>query len=377
MKAMFPLFDFYAKCLLAVALLSRVSFAALAVIISLKTENGFLVSPFVEVPFGDYGFYLKHMSEHFVALKEPFLFFYQGGSVDTWLERPLAPGPVFPWLLNILNYPKQPVALASIYLIASALLVFGWALYYRAQEVSLWGQLALIAFPLLLWYSLVLSTELPMSIALFMFFCGALATPRRPLIGFILMLLIRPNSLSLFPAVLAVLFLNREVISKWCALAVVILTTSIFAYFVVYYASYFFMVQKSSLVIDYWGLFPQQYSAGLFPNLPPLFDQVISNGALIVSKLIYASGLRPSYSDVPAIFVFMRGMGGILILPGIFYCFYRGSWLERVLLLGFLFPLLITVGQERYLLPIAPLLLLYGGTFWKNLYLSARKHFCL
>lgn len=384
MKAIFPLFDFYAKCLLAVALLSRVSFAALAVIISLKTENGFLVSPFVEISFGDYGFYRLHMSEHFAALKEPFLFFYQGGSVDTWLERPLAPGPVFPWLLNILNYPKQPVALASIYLIASALLVFGWALHYRAREVSLWGQLALIAFPLLLWYSLVLSTELPMSIALFIFFFGALATPRRPfggiscaLIGFILMLLIRPNSLCVFPAVLAVLFLNREVISKWCALAVVILTTCIFAYFVVYYASYFFMVQKSSLVISYWGLFPQQYSEGLFPNLPPLLDQVISNGALIVSKLIYASGLRPSYSDVPAIFVFMRGMGGILILPGIFYCFYRGSWLERVLLLGFLFPLLITVAQERYLLPIAPLLLLYGGTFWKNLYLSARRHFCL
>ena len=69
MKTMFPFFDFHAKYLLAVALLSRVSFAALAVIISLKTENGFLVSPFVEIPFGDYNFYLKHASGHFVALK--------------------------------------------------------------------------------------------------------------------------------------------------------------------------------------------------------------------------------------------------------------------------------------------------------------------
>ena len=108
MKKMFPLFDIYAKSLLTVALLSRVSFAALAVIISLKTENGFLVSPFVEIPFGDYNFYLKHASQNFVALKEPFIFFYQGGSVDSWLERPLAPGPLFPWLLNIFNYPKQP-----------------------------------------------------------------------------------------------------------------------------------------------------------------------------------------------------------------------------------------------------------------------------
>ena len=137
------------------------------------------------------------------------------------------------------------------------------------------------------------------------------------------------------------------------------------------------MVQESTAFLSYWGLFPEQYSEGLFPNLPLLLDQVISNGALIVSKLIYASGLRPSYSDTSTLFVFLRGMGGILILPGIFYCFYRGSWLERVLLFGFLFPLLITVAQERYLLPIAPLLLLYGGIFWKDLYQSIRKHFCL
>ena len=191
------------------------------------------------------------------------------------------------------------------------------------------------------------------------------------------MLLIRPNSLSLFPAILLVLFLNRDVMSSWCATAIVVLVTSIYAYFVVYYAPYFFVVQDASTVISYWGLFPEQYYEGLFPNLPVLLDQVISNGALIVSKLIYASGLRPSYSDTTTLFVFLRGMGGILILPGIFYCFYRGSWLERALLLGFLLPLLITVAQERYLLPIAPLLLLYGGIFWKDLYMSARKHFRL
>ena len=384
MKAILPLFDFYAKCMLFVALLSRLLFATLAIMISLETENGFLVSPFVEVRFGDYDFYLLHISENFASLKDPFLFFFQGGSIEAWLERPLAPGPIFPWLLNISLYPKQPVVLASASLIASSLLVFGWVMYYRAKMVPLWGQLSLISFPLLLWYSIVISTELPMSIALFIFFYGALVTSRLPflgsscaLIGFILMLLIRPNSLSLFPAMLLVIILNKGSMPKWYNTTLVILTTFSFAYFVVYYTPYFIMVQESSLVISYWGLFPQQYSEGLFPNLPLLMDQVISNGALIASKLIYASGLRPSYSDVPGIFIFLRAIGGVLILPGIFYCAYRGSWLERILLLGFLLPLLITVAQERYLLPIAPLLLLYGSIFWKDLYLSVRKHFCL
>ena len=384
MNATVSLFDFSAKFMLLLAVLSRVLFVALAVMIPLKSENGDLMNPFVEVRFGDYHFYAQYVSENFSLLSVPFLFFYHGGSVDTWLGQSLTPGPMFPWLLNIFDYSTQPLALASVYLIASSLLVFGWVLYYRAREVSLWGQLALIAFPLLLWYSLAISTELPMSVALFMFFCGALTIPRSPFRGlactltaFILMLLIRPNSLALFPAMLLVLFLNRDFMLKWQFIALVMLTTIISMYFAVYYSPYFLMVKDSALIITYWGLFPHQYSEGLFPNLPFLFDQVISNVALIGSKIIYASGLRPSYSDAPVVFVLLRAISGILILPGIFYCSYRGSWLERVLLLGFLLPLLLTVAQERYLLPIAPLLLLYGCMFWKDLYLRFRGYFSL
>ena len=164
--------------------------------------------------------------------------------------------------------------------------------------------------------------------------------------------------------------------SSWLAASIIALITSIFLYFLIYYASYFFFMNEGSLSISYWGLLPQQYSEGLFPSLPFQLDQLISSGALITSKLLYASGLRPSYSDTSILFVCLRGMGGIFILPGIFYCTYKGIWLERVLVLCFLFPILLTVAQERYLLPIAPLLLLYGGIFWKDLYLFIRKRFC-
>lgn len=381
MKATVMLFDFSAKFMLLLAVLSRVLFVALAVMIPLTSGNGDPVNPFVEVRYGDYEFYMNFVSENFSLLSTPFQFFYHGGSVDTWVGQGVRPGPFFPWLLNIFDYSTQPMALASVYLIASSLLVFGWVLYYRAKEVSLWGQLALIAFPLLLWFSITISTELPMSVALFMFFCGALTIPRSPFWGlactvsaFILMLLIRPNSLALLPAMLLVLFLNRDFMLKWHVTALVMLTTIISMYFAVYYAPYYLFVKDSDLFINYWGLSTMQYSEGLFPNLPFLVDQVISNGALIGSKFIYSSGLRPSYSDAPIVYVLFRGISGIFILPGIFYCFYRGKWLERVLLLGFMLPLLLTVGQERYLLPIAPLLLLYGGMFWKDLYLRVRGY---
>ena len=77
--------------------------------------------------------------------------------------------------LNVLNYPKQPIYLASIYLMASALLIFGWVLYYRARGFDV-GTIGTYCLPFGLWYSLALSTELPMAVALFIFFCGALAT---------------------------------------------------------------------------------------------------------------------------------------------------------------------------------------------------------
>ena len=384
MKALLQSFELSTAHLFLLAILSRVLFAVLAVMIVLKDENGNEVSPLVEVSFGDYEFYNKFVLEIFSMLQAPFLFFYHGGSVGAWIAQGPTPGPFFPLLLNVFDYSTHSLALASVYLIASALLVFGWVLYYRTKKVSVWGQLALIAFPLLLWYSLAISTELPMSVAVFMFCCGALNIRRSPFWGFactlsafILMLMIRPNSLSLFPAMLLVIFLNRDLMSKWCAAAVVMLIGTLFMYFVVYYAPYFFMIKESALVLTYWELYPEQYLEGLFPNLPLLVNQVISNGALIVSKIIYASGLRPSYSDTPILLVSLRAIGGIWILPGIFYCFYLGSWLERVLLLGFLLPLLLTVAQERYLLPIAPLLLLYGGMFWKDLHLRVRGHFCL
>ena len=394
MKALLQSFELSTMHMFLLAILSRVLLAVLAVIIVLKDENGQEVSPLVEVNFGDYEFYKEFVLEIFSMLQAPFLFFYHGGSVGDWIAQDptgvgglgpyVFPGPFLPWLLNVFDYSTHSLALASVYLIASALLVFGWVLYYRTKKVSVWGQLALIAFPLLLWYSLAISTELPMSIAVFMFFFGALTIRRSPFWGFactlsafILMLLIRPNSLSMFPVMLLVIFLNRDLMSKWCTAAVVMLTGTFFMYFVVYYAPYFFMVKESALAISYWELYPEQYLEGLFPNLPLFVNQVISNCALIGSKLIYATGLRPSYSDAPALFVLLRSISGIWILPGIFYCFYLGSWLERVLLLGFLLPLLLTVAQERYLLPIAPLLLLYGGMFWKDLYLRVREHFYL
>ena len=95
--------------------------------------------------------------------------------------------------------------------------------------------------------------------------------------------------------------------SRWLAVVIFILIAVIFVYFVVN-APYFRMMQeasRASINITYWGLYTQQYSEVLFPNLPLLIDLVISNVALVVSKVIYASGLRPSYSGTSTLLIFL------------------------------------------------------------------------
>ena len=95
MKALLQSFELSTAHMFLLAILSRVLFAVLAVMISLKDERGNEVSPLVEVRFGDYGFYNDFVLEIFSILQAPFLFFYHGGSVGVWIAQDPIPGPFF------------------------------------------------------------------------------------------------------------------------------------------------------------------------------------------------------------------------------------------------------------------------------------------
>jgi hypothetical protein len=69
--------------------------------------------------------------------------------------------------------------------------------------------------------------------------------------------------------------------------------------------------------------------------------------------------LRPSYSEVDNLIVLIRSLGGVIILPGIFYSLIRGDNLDKIIILLFITPMLIGASQERYLLPICPILIFY------------------
>jgi hypothetical protein len=359
------------RSLFLAAVISRIAIGVLATDIAIVSEGGSRISPLHEVSSGDYLFYKEHAQEHFRLLARPIASLGQSGNLREWLAAGFVPGPLLPWLLHASSYPAHPWGLASAYLLMSALLVFGWALHYRRAGVSLLWQYALLAMPLVAYYSLLISTDLLFAVVVFCLYsllkrCRASRTVHALAVGTLVVgLLIRPNALALAPAVAWSLVRDRR--GDASALALLGALGAVVAFFTLYYAPYFLAYKSASSSITYWGVEQSRYMSGLFGALPQWLDQGLSRVLLALSKIVYASGLRPSYSGTPLAFVFLRAITAVWLLPGLWRSLARGSPFERVLILCFLFPFMLGASQERYLVPIAPLLFLHGVLFWKEL----------
>jgi hypothetical protein len=80
---------------------------------------------------------------------------------------------------------------------------------------------------------------------------------------------------------------------------------------------------------------------------------------------MHAVGLRPSYASVDTWLVIARALPGLLFLPGLVYLFFAAQWFERCFVLLFMVPIFIGASQERYLLALTPILLLWGVRAWR------------
>jgi hypothetical protein len=85
-----------------------------------------------------------------------------------------------------------------------------------------------------------------------------------------------------------------------------------------------------------------------------------------ISKLMHAVGLRPSYASVETWLLIVRALPGLLFLPGLIYLLFAGHWFERWFVFFFMLPVFIGASQERYLLALTPILLLWGVRAWSR-----------
>ena len=151
------------------------------------------------------------------------------------------------------------------------------------------------------------------------------------------------------------------------------LVASIFILIGTLYAPYFHAVVSGSVAIGYFGYLPRQYLEGLWPDLPVALNLGFSWFGLVAAKLLYLTGLRPSFGDTALPFVILRMLPGAIVLPGLIWSLLRAEWRERLFVVFFLAPIFLGVAQDRYLLPIQPVLFYYGICAWREIVGYYRK----
>src|SRR5690606_20804553 len=106
----------------------------------------------------------------------------------------------------------------------------------------------------------------------------------------------------------------------------------------------------------YFGLPQSAFLDGVFPALPEFADRALSLLALAGAKVLCLVGLRPSAADAALPFVLLRAAPGLILLPGLLWGLLRADRAHRLLILIFIAPVLAGATQDRYMLPLQPVL---------------------
>ena len=369
---MFIKINYNLKLIVGLILLSRWGFFVYLPFFNFENEFGERISPLIPQSKGDISFFSKFKDDAWRPLIN-LIQVQNFESLNDWILNDFYPGPFFPWLLKLTGYVD-----GTTYILPVFFTVFGiinciiWSLNLRTLNATLTEQILVILYPNLIYYTFVISTDMLFCLFFGMFYY-LLKLKERNIFNFsILFFLIlmcsvtRPNFLILLPLLGYYLWTSRSYFTKFTFIVSIISVFLLGAISIVYYLPYFLAYNNASSVISYWGVTQKTYLNGIFVNLPEFLNLTFSWLILGLSKIIYLTGLRPSYSGMDNTIVLIRSLGGVMILPGIFYLLLRGENFEKLIFIIFVSPVLIGASQERYLMPICPILIFYGSQFWKE-----------
>lgn len=332
--------------------------------------------------FLDYVIYKNHTTSAWSEISRPIEFLFMlledwRGAI-TWLkDQPLKPGPVYPMLLSFTEYEDNRYFLAWIYQVAGAFLGWHWASWLKDKGAQLSLQIIAASFPALLYFAFLVSTDLLFACLIATWLSGSRAVLdyKRSAWGWtvvlmLVLILTRPNALALLP-LMSLLAWQAKSLRAWFVWSVVFGLAG--AYMLIYYLPYYWVHDSNAGVTSYWGILPADYYKGLWIDWPACISQPLSWALFAISKLMYAVGLRPSYANVDPWLVVLRALPGLLFLPGLIYVVCAGQRFERWFVVFFMLPIFIGASQERYLLALTPILLLWGGRAWGHLVLWVRR----
>ena len=328
------------------------------------------VSPLFGQSYLDFEFYLRSMDRYrSVSLSEilqDFIAFYQLPFADQFGH--IISGPIFPFLIGVFNYsPDNTLPLALFFLVFNLAITIAWLKWFDNRGISGGWMLLFAVAPNPIWFVLVLSPDSLFAGFVCIFFLAFFednSKVRRPIlygVAMVLALLTRPNGYSLMVFVMGefcwLYFVGRRI-----SLLAVITTAVVMIAFSLYLYPYFITEMKKSYVeITYFGHGTSEYIQGFFSGLPVWLDKGLSWMLLAGAKLFNLVGLRPAYGDTLLSLVLIRAAAGLILLPGLFHLFLFASWHERVFVGIFLLPIFLGPTQDRYNLPIYPILFLHGA----------------
>jgi hypothetical protein len=363
--------------IIAIAAIFRIALFVFAIYAPIANEDGVPVSP-LSLQSGIDFFYFKTSAERLESGLGPiiaeYIAFYRapfelhGYDEFGHIEGGL---PITPLMMIATNYTEgNTLPLALVYLALSIIMAWLWLKWLHRRGVPpLWLLLfALIPNPL--WFMLNISSDLPFAILASLFYIYYFAEEKSRwtaavwLIALALIPLTRATgySIILFLACDTLLFRSMPLPRKLAALTCC--TVALVAFGILLYPN-FIAVLRGNVGSDpftYFGSTGADFVRGIYNSLPVWLDKTLSWLSLLGGKLLYFTGLRPSYGGTSLLIVLIRSAAGLVLLPGLIWVVLKGGNRDRLFIAAMLAPVLLGASQDRYNLPIQPLLFYFG---WK------------
>lgn len=289
------------------------------------------------------------------------------GALLNYIQSNFIAGPLMAGLLALFDYGAgNTLPLATLYLVTSCALVVIWLRWFRQTEAGISALVILAVIPGPLWLMINISSDLPFAalVTVFYFvFFSRLRVRQRYLWGMLVAViatLLRPHgvSLFLFMGLYAAFLSAARTRTQKAAMALTLVLAG--AAFLLLFQTYFDSYLRSSNGLTYFGFTSVAYLDGIFPSLPAGLNELTSWLALLLAKLLYLAGLRPSYGQTSLALVLIRAAPGLILLPGLLYGFFRAPWAYRLLLAAFFAPVALGAAQDRYMLAVTPLIVLFA-----------------
>jgi hypothetical protein len=341
----------------------------------IPNENLTPVSPLNGQGYLDFQFYLTSLVQYqslpLADIFEKFIAFYQRPFQEQFGH--IIAGPVFPAIIGIFDYrPGNTLPLSVTFLILDCLWSGLWIKWASNKGIPTIGLFGFALAPNPVWFMLILSPDLVFAALVGFFYLIYFREHQTRISGIVwgtllcLILLTRPNGYSLLLFVLLDVFWTQYRDDGFKVWRIAFLSALALLFALYLYPYFITEMRKTAVDHVFFGYKTSDYSGGIFPLLPDLLDKSLSLLALGMAKTLNFVGLRPSYGATHDFLVLLRALPGFLLLPGLVWGIFYAGVRHRMLLLLFTLPIFLGPSQDRYNLPVYPLLFFFGIQFYQH-----------